>query len=224
MLYCNRYSSPGSAGGVCPAQPSNDVNSRDGHGWQWLDNGQLCDGDITVKCVTHSWLICFNKCFENDLGIDENTLKFVLTGEELESRYPRPERTLGWNFEIYVALPTHGWLVLCVTLKNYSSLHMCRLIEIMTLLSSEMSMSQRRQFQSTSCNQDDFFKSFLALSDLSDSANSWYVVTLILAYYIPRYCADDKEYVSHRSELFLGQYYQKQTKHFLALLKLGLAH
>merc|ERR1712226_935360 len=25
----------GSAGGVCPAQPSNDVNSRIGHGWQW---------------------------------------------------------------------------------------------------------------------------------------------------------------------------------------------
>ena len=37
--------------------------------------------------------------FENYLGIDENTLKFVFTAEELESRYPRPERTLGWNFE-----------------------------------------------------------------------------------------------------------------------------
>ena len=65
MLYRNKYSFSGSAGGVCPAQPSNDVNSRDGQNcWQWGDgDGGWHDGDIIVKCVTHPWLLQY--MFEN---------------------------------------------------------------------------------------------------------------------------------------------------------------
>ena len=46
----------GSAGGLCPAKGSNSVSEKLGvKNWRYADNGKFVEGNIVLKCITHSW-------------------------------------------------------------------------------------------------------------------------------------------------------------------------